>query len=76
MAVEVLEDSAVTSPTEQVLVDELRKTIAGWKTYRYTGYVPPEDGDAASYATDEVRDCADQLELMLKRLGYDSPGSI
>ncbi len=47
------------------LVEALEKQIAEWEAFRYSGYVPPEDGDARYYAQEAIRDCADQLRKLL-----------
>lgn len=46
----------------------LQGLIREWRGFRYTGYVPPEDGDSASYSEEAVHDCADQLEELIGRM--------
>lgn len=46
----------------------LQELIQEWRAYRYTGYVPPEDGAAANYSEEAVHDCADRLEELIGRM--------
>jgi hypothetical protein len=61
----IREDIEIVENSLKRLVEALQNLISEWEAFKYSGYVPPEDGDARYYAEEAVSDCANQLKELL-----------
>lgn len=54
------------------LLNAARELADEWRAFRYTGYVPPEDGSAGEYAESAMHDCGRDLARAMGLHGEDA----
>jgi hypothetical protein len=51
----------------------LEELAREWTSFRYSGYVPPEDGSAADYAEQAFNDCGAEINALLREAEPPEP---
>jgi hypothetical protein len=61
------EDYQASEQQNAALLDDLSALQKEWAEYRWSGYVPPEDGAAGEYDELATRACAEELAVLLAK---------